>query len=398
MGKRILMLGGSDIQVPAIKYAKELGHYVITCDYLPDNPGHVFADEYHNISTTDKYKVLRLAEKLNIDGILAYASDPAAPTAAYVGNKLQLPSNPYESVNILCRKDLFRKFLLKNGFNCPKSKMCSNIHEATEFYKELNNIAIIKPVDSSGSKGIFKITSLKKLKVLFHVSKSYSRLGKIIIEEFINRDKFQLGCDAFVVNGEVVFSLFGDTHFDPKIGSMVPCSVSVPSLHKKEIIKYSLKEIQRVVTLLDLNNGALRPDLIVDKNGNIYIIEIGPRSGGNYIPQLTQYCTGVNILDYIIKATLGEDCSNLKNGYEEKYYSHYVIHSKKTGIIKKLWKTREIRENILEEHLTMGPGDHVNRYHSSLNRIGVMLLQYYHEKEMLEKIYNMDKYYHVVVE
>ena len=108
MQKRILFLGGSKFQIPPIVYAKEQGHYVITCDYLPDNPGHAFADEYHNVSTTDQEAVLELAEILKVDGIVAYASDPAAPTQAYVCNKLGLPSNPYDSVEILARKDYFR--------------------------------------------------------------------------------------------------------------------------------------------------------------------------------------------------------------------------------------------------------------------------------------------------
>ena len=52
------MLGGSMQQIPVIKMAKEMGHYVITCDYAPENPGHKFADEYYNVSTTDLEGVL----------------------------------------------------------------------------------------------------------------------------------------------------------------------------------------------------------------------------------------------------------------------------------------------------------------------------------------------------
>lgn len=91
--KRIMMLGGSYFQASAIKRAKELGYYVITCDYLPDNPGHKYADEYHNVSTIDKEGVLKLAKELKIDGILAYASDVSVSTAAYVSEQLGLPSN-----------------------------------------------------------------------------------------------------------------------------------------------------------------------------------------------------------------------------------------------------------------------------------------------------------------
>ena len=94
MQKKILFLGATQFQIPPIVYAKEQGHHVITADYLPENPGHKYADEYHNVSTTDMEAVLKLSESLNIDGIVAYASDPAAPTQAYVGNKLGLPSQP----------------------------------------------------------------------------------------------------------------------------------------------------------------------------------------------------------------------------------------------------------------------------------------------------------------
>ena len=80
--KKLLILGGTYFQIPAIKYAKSRGYYVITCDYLPENPGHKFSDEYYNISTTDKDAVLELSKSLNIDGILCFASDPAALTAA----------------------------------------------------------------------------------------------------------------------------------------------------------------------------------------------------------------------------------------------------------------------------------------------------------------------------
>ena len=120
--KKILLLGGSYFQVPSVKKTKELGYYTITCDYLPDNPGHKFADEYYNVSTTDKEAVLKLAQELKIDGIVCYASDPAAITAAYVAEKMGLAGQPYKSVEILANKDLFRKFLAENGFNTPRAQ------------------------------------------------------------------------------------------------------------------------------------------------------------------------------------------------------------------------------------------------------------------------------------
>ena len=82
--KKIMLLGGSAQQIIAIEKAKELGYFTVLCDYLPDNPGQYIADKFYQVSTTDKEAVLDVAKKENINGILSYASDPAAPTAAYV--------------------------------------------------------------------------------------------------------------------------------------------------------------------------------------------------------------------------------------------------------------------------------------------------------------------------
>ena len=77
--KKLLILGGARAQIPAILRAKELGYYTITCDYLPENPGHFYSDKYVNISTIDKIEVLEFARKEKVDGVIAYASDPSAP-------------------------------------------------------------------------------------------------------------------------------------------------------------------------------------------------------------------------------------------------------------------------------------------------------------------------------
>ncbi|NLB81860.1 MAG: carbamoyl-phosphate-synthetase, partial [Clostridiaceae bacterium] len=118
--KKLLLLGGSAQQVIAIDTAKKLGYKTVLCDYLYDNPGQFVADQFYLVSTTEKESVLKVARKENVSGVLAYASDPAAPTAAFVAENLGLPTNPLASVNTLCDKADFRAFLTENGFNTPK--------------------------------------------------------------------------------------------------------------------------------------------------------------------------------------------------------------------------------------------------------------------------------------
>ena len=203
--KKILMLGGSLYQVYAIKEAVRLGFYVITCDYLPENPGHQYAHEYYNVSTIDKEAVLELAKKLQVDGIVAYASDPAAPTAAYVCEKLGLPTSPYKSVEILSNKDLFRDFLQKHGFACPKAMGFTTYEDALAHIHEFQLPVMVKPVDSSGSKGINKMTDKSQLKGFVEDALHYSRSKRFLIEEFIVKKGHQISGDAFSVDGKLVF-------------------------------------------------------------------------------------------------------------------------------------------------------------------------------------------------
>ena len=206
--KKILLLGGSAQQVVAIEMAKKLGYYTVLCDYLPDNPGQYVADRFYLVSTTDKEAVLKVAKEECVAGVLAYASDPAAPTAAFVAEKLGLPGNPYKSVEILCNKDKFRNFLRENQFCTPLAKGYAVVEEALEDLKNsyFTYPVIVKPVDSSGSKGVSRIDSFEQAKDSIEYAMSYSRGHRIIIEEFVEKYGYQIAGDGLSVDGKL-FSL-----------------------------------------------------------------------------------------------------------------------------------------------------------------------------------------------
>lgn len=205
--KKILLLGGSAQQVVAIETAKKRGLYTILCDYLDDNPGQYIADKFYLVSTTNKEKVLEIAKKEKISGILAYASDPAAPTAAYVAEKLDLSGNPYTAVETLCNKDKFRAFLQKNKFFIPHAK--GYVSEEGAYCDIQNGFyrfpIILKPVDSSGSKGISVLQTMENLEQAIQFAFSFSRSRRIVIEEFVEKKHpYLVGGDIFIVNGKIV--------------------------------------------------------------------------------------------------------------------------------------------------------------------------------------------------
>ncbi|MGA4516233.1 ATP-grasp domain-containing protein [Solibacillus silvestris] len=391
--KRLLMLGGSHIQIPAIKTARGMGHYVITCDYLEDNPGHKYANEYYNVSTTDKEGVLSLAKSLKIDGIVCYASDPAAPTAAYVAEQLKLPSHPYKSVEILSNKDLFRAFLKENNFNVPKAKGYNSIKEALSDINQFSMPVMIKPVDSSGSKGVSKIDSIEFLQEKANYALKFSRANRFIIEEFIEKSGYQVSGDGFSVNGELKFRCFANNHYmESSHNLFVPVGASWPYTMPERFHMKIHAEIQRALNLLSMQSGAYNFEVFIENNENIYIMEIGARNGGDWIPQVIQYATDVNMVEYTIKAALGEDCSDLKMVEPKGYWSVYVINSQKNGIFEGIKIDEELKKNIVEYEIFVNKGDKVSNFTGAHEKLGMMILKFSSLDEMLYKMENMSEY------
>ncbi len=394
------MLGGSLYQVYAIKEAVRLGYYVISCDYLPDNPGHKYAHEYHNVSTTDKEAVLELARRLQVDGVVAYASDPAAPTAAYVCEQLGLPTSPYRSVEILSKKDLFRAYLAENGFNVPKAQGFTSYEEALSVIDTFKLPVMVKPVDSSGSKGINKMTDKSQLKDFVEDALNYSRDKRFLIEEFIVKKGYQISGDAFSVDGELVFHCFGNEYYSNKVQKdFAPLGECWPFLMDKHIEEKLHNDLQRLITSLGMKSTAYNVEAIVDEQDNIYILELGARSGGSLIPQITEYATGVNMVTYVIKAAMGEDCSDLKTAPTKGCWSNYMVHADQSGVYAGIRYDEQFAQNNLVEFVTdIKVGDPVHKFRDAQDAIGTLIVKYDNPQQMFEMIANMDKYVKINVE
>ena len=398
--KRVLMLGGSIYQTYAIRAAREMGYHVITCDYLPGNPGHRYAHEYHNVSTTDKEAVLALARELKVDGIVAYASDPAAPTAAYASENLGLPTSPYKSVEILSKKHLFRRYLAEHGFNVPKAKSYKTFEEAVGNIDNFRLPVMVKPVDSSGSKGVNKLTDKSQLKAFVEDALSYSRDKVFLLEEFIAKRGPQISGDAFSVDGKLVFHCLGNEFYSSKADKdFAPLGECWPTVMPQEVIDTLVADLQRLITSLGMKSTAYNVEAIWGEDGKVYILELGARSGGSLIPQITALATGVDMVPYVIKAALGEDCSGLKMAPVRGFWSNYMAHADKTGCYVGIEFDEEFRKHHLVDYVTDTQiGAPVHKYRDAQDCVGELLLRYDSADQMHEIIENMDQYVRIKVE
>jgi len=392
MRKRILLLGGSAQQVIAVETAKRLGYYTILCDYLPDNPGQHAADKFYLVSTTDKDAVLQVAQKERIDGVLAYASDPAAPTAAYVAEKLGLRTNPYQSVDTLCNKDKFRQFLARNGFHTPQAEGYSSKEEAERCINTFLLPVIIKPVDSSGSKGVTVLYNLEDLEVALEHAFSYSRSHRIIIEEFIEKKHpFLIGGDIFVQDGKVILWGLMNCHRDHTVNELVPVGKSFPlNLDEADICNVK-KTLQDMVNMLDIQYGAMNVEVIVDKNNNVWPIDIGPRNGGNMIPDLLGMIFNIDIVEMTVRAAMGEPISS-DIGEGIPFYATHNLHVNKTGNFEKVTFTDEVARYIVRKHIYKQKGDLVEYFDNAAKAIGIVFLKFDSEEEMNCVLSNINDY------
>ena len=400
--KKLLLLGGSAQQIVAIETAKRLGYDTVLCDYLPDNPGQYHADKFYLVSTTDKDAVLEVAQTERVDGVLAYASDPAAPTAAYVAERLGLPGNPYESVQILSNKDRFRAFLAENGFHTPKAGAYT---DPAAVVRDLEGgvfsfPVILKPVDSSGSKGVARIDDLSGIGEKLETAMGYSRCKRLIVEEFVDKYGYQIAGDGLSIDGKLVFRLFGNDHFDPKgVNPFVPISASFPYNMPAWVHDRIHSEIQRLLTLLHMGSCTYNFDIRIDKDYNVYLMEIAPRDGGNYIPQVIQYLTGVDLVEYSVRMAMGERVEPPKAEKPKGFAAYYAVHANENGTLDRIEIPEPVRkDHILKEYHIKKPGAAVEAFRGANTALGCYLMRFDSMEQMLDMMDHSEQWIRIVLE
>ena len=392
--KKLMILGGSRYALPVIRAAHELGLYVITCDYLPDNIAHKYSDEYCNVSIIDKEATLEAAQRLKIDGIISFACDPGVATAAYVAEKMGLPSvGSYESVSILQNKGKFRKFLADNGFNVPTAKSYTSIEDAVKDVDIFHWPVIVKPTDCAGSKGVTRVDDPANLKNSIEYALSYSHCDEFIIEDFIQQHGFSSDDDSFSVDGEFKFMSFNSQRFDANAENpYTPAAYTWPSSMSEEHLKELASELQRLITLLNLKTSVYNIETRESTDGKAYIMECAPRGGGNRLSECLEYATGVKLVENAVRAAMGMPIVGIEQKPYDGYWAEVVLHSEKPGIFESLWVSDEIKDNVFERDLWIESGIKVGGFTAANEAIGTLVLKFENEERMQEVMANIKNY------
>ena len=171
-----------------------------------------------------------------------------------------------------------------------------------------------------------------------------------------------------------------------------------PSLITPEQKEKVDEELQKLITALGMKTSAYNIEVILDENDTVYVLELGPRNGGSYIPQLIQYATGVDLVKYTILAAAGDLQEELHMAPTTGVYSNYMILSTKSGTFKGLWFEENFRKNnLMDVYCTYHEGDEVHAYQNTTHSLGTILFKAENVEQMMEITQNMEKYYRVLV-
>ncbi len=386
---RVMIFPALFDHVGLIQKAKSRGCVVITCDNQPDNVGHKHSDHYSEISLLDYSKLIAEAKEYNINGVLSFSTDIGAVPASIIAKELGLPGSNPAAVEIMAHKGKFRSFLKKYNYAFPD---CQVVRCVGEFVlTDLSFPLVIKPTDRAGSKGVFLIQSKEDLIQYFPLSMSFSIEKKVILEKYIQTEYNQIHGDAVVKDGKIIFLCLGDQYFGTGELKFSPIATSFPSSIPDSIFDEIKRQLQKIITGLNYNQGGLNIELRIGVDGEIYFIEIAPRFGGNLIAKTISYACNVDLEAYALDMSMGVDINKPDYRIDPTIFQ-LILRSDKDGYLKHL-HVKNSNFNILEKQVIKNCGDPICSENGPQSIIAVFILKAKSEQDKMDIIGNCYKYF-----
>lgn len=386
MGKKMMILGASALQVPAIKKAKELGYEIILVDYDENAVGFPLADVKLVVSTLDQEEVYRQALIYQPDVVITSTSDGPVRTAAYVNEKLgKQPDLAYEDSLCATIKSYMRDRLKEHQVPIPAYYAVKDFEEFMAAVEALSGACIVKPADNAGSRGVVLLDGTKQLsedelKNTYEYSKGNSRNGTVMVEEFMTGA--EVSVEAMTVNGETTIITITDKYITPP-PYFVEIAHCEPSRLPEEIQEQIRSVTLQAVKAIGLKNGPSHTEIKVTPGGP-KIVELAARLGGDFITsRLVPLSTGVDMVGASVLLATGA-----KVDLEPKWQKGSAIHFIRgmEGRIKSITGVEAVSsmEGVEEVSVYKQAGDEVHGTKSSNDRLGHIITVGNNAEEAME--------------
>ena len=373
--KKIMILGASILQLPAIEKAKEMGLEVIAVDMNPEAVGFSVPSVIKEvISTIDTPAILEAAKRYRIDGIMTLASDMPMQSVAVVSHEMGLVGISEDTALKATNKAFMRDALKAAGVPVP---MYFRVKEKMDFLDAVGKIraqgykCIVKPADNSGSRGVDLLNKDSNLHEAYEYTKQFSRGGEIVVEEYM--EGLEVSVETLAVGGKVHVIQITD-----KITTGAPYFVEMGHTQPSRLptdVRARIAEVAIAANkAVGIENGPSHTEIKVTKDGP-KIVELGARLGGDCITtHLVPLSTGVNMVEASIRIALGEEPD-----LEKKWDKGSAIRYFKTGegVVESIEGVEEAQQmpGVVQVSIVHGIGEKVGEIKNSVDRAGFMIAQ-----------------------
>lgn len=401
-GKNIVVIPGSNWQIPIVEKIKSMGHRAYVVNPYETSPAFPYADGHLQADMFDKEAVIEYCKQVHADGILSEECDIAMPALADYGQELGLSTLSPGEAHLYTDKFAMRDFCREHGLPYPEYRKCYTKEEAVEFYLELNKKMIMKPLDSNSSRGVFTVQSKEEIEQHFDESLSYSRIQKaVLLERFIEGTEFTID-GIKTPDKHYSLAISEKKHFKHNIN----IASELYFTHNNPNFDYDLlrKTNDAFVDLSGLRFGLTHAEYKYE-DGVFYLIEIAARGGGNRISSdIVPYMSGVDNYGYLIHCHLGN--------IEKKSFEVKPEYKSRASVLKFFetpgngGKVKEITgEDILKTHpciktygFNFNVGDEIEPAKNDAARVGYYIACCENESQLKTVMECVDKRVRIVLQ
>ena len=400
MSKNILVLPGTQWQVPLIEKIQEMGYKALVVNPDPEAPGMKKADLCLVSNIFDKERVIKFGRDQKISAVMSDECDIAMNLVAELGKTFNVPTLDEETAALFTDKFLMREFSKQHGLKYPEYKFCKTVEDAVSLLKEINKPIIIKPLDSNASHGVFRCDTEEDIRKHFDESMSFSRVEKsVLAERFIVGTEFTID-GVKTPNGHYTMAISEKKHFahNESIANELLFSHYNPNFDYDKLRATN----DAFVMKSNLQFGFTHAEYKFE-DGDFYLIEIAARGGGNMISScITQFMTGYDTYRYLVECATGNvhDADfSLRPEYQERAAVLKFFETPNGG-----GKVREIKgldyldnePDIKHYRLNFKIGDTIADALNDSVRIGFYIVCSENMQKLREVISNVQKNFQII--
>ncbi|NUR82555.1 MAG: ATP-grasp domain-containing protein [Nonomuraea sp.] len=370
--RNLIVLGGGEDQIPAYREGRRLGYRVIGVDQRPDALGAAEADQFLCMTSRDPQGIARALGPIDVAGVISPASDAAQESVAELRRIYRTPHQTApDALRCTVDKGFFRQVIDRLGLPAYRYVQNDDIEHLIGAAAGLSYPLIVKPADSSGSKGITVLNEAADLAGAIEHARKNSFSRQVILEELIEGSHGAV--ESFFADGRLAFMAVTDRAITGP-PAMISLAHVVPADLDPSVYARLSEAVSAICAEVGHQNGPVNFDFVLTPGGDLYFIEMGARLGGNGMPLMVRHAFGLNTVEAAIRLALGEPLTI--DVTHRRIAALRILAAEADGVLTAVEGLAELRRmpEVVDVQVFKSPGDHVRAYTQAGHKLGYLVL------------------------